>query len=104
MTILKTSLLILGSALLIKELINYLDSPGRNITTGQFNLTYDYIVIGGGSAGMTVASRLSEDEHVSVLIIESGSHFGDNPNFFVPPHWINLLHTNHDWAYLTQSQ
>ena len=33
---------------------------------------FDYIVVGGGSSGCVVASRLSEDSGVKVLMIESG--------------------------------
>lgn len=34
--------------------------------------TFDYVVVGGGTAGLVVATRLSEDADVSVLILEGG--------------------------------
>jgi choline dehydrogenase-like flavoprotein len=43
-------------------------------------LVVDYIVVGGGSAGCAVASRLSEDAHVSVAVLEMG---GDGDKFLI---------------------
>ncbi|KAL8995957.1 MAG: hypothetical protein Q9169_004430 [Polycauliona sp. 2 TL-2023] len=42
---------------------------------------FDYVIIGGGTAGLTVAQRLSEDPAVSVAVIEAGGFYElDNGN------------------------
>ena len=44
--------------------------------------TFDYIVVGGGLAGMTVAGRLSEDLSKTVLVVETGDDERTNPAVF----------------------
>lgn len=43
------------------------------------NKTFDYIVCGGGLTGLVVASRLSEDPNISVLVIEGGNDDHEDP-------------------------
>lgn len=45
---------------------------------------YDYVIIGGGTAGLTLAARLTENPNVTVGIIEAGQNRLADPNILVP--------------------
>jgi len=65
--------------------------------------SFDYIVIGSGSAGGVVAARLSEDPGVSVLLLEAGSE-DDDDMIRLPVGWSTLVKTKWDWGYQTTPQ
>ncbi|KAH8666046.1 glucose oxidase-like protein [Tricladium varicosporioides] len=67
-------------------------------------LEFDYIVIGGGTAGLTVANRLSEIPTVSVAVIEAGSSVLNNPNVTNPDVFTVAIGTDIDWNYSTVNQ
>lgn len=39
------------------------------------NATYDYVIVGGGTAGLTLAARLAETKNYSVAVVEAGSFY-----------------------------
>lgn len=66
--------------------------------------TYDYIVVGGGTSGLVVANRLSEDNSTNVLVIEAGGSVYNNPNVTNTAGYGNAFGTEIDWAYQTVDQ
>ena len=69
-------------------------------------MKYDVIVVGGGSAGCTIATRLSEDPNRSVLLLEAGP---DYPNFEQLPDDLKFgnniflsAYGPHNWGYSAQ--
>jgi len=53
-------------------------------------MSFDYIVIGGGSAGCLTAGRLVGDHGARVLLLEAG-HRNDNPLFSMPAGFLKML-------------
>ena len=64
---------------------------------------FDYVVLGGGSAGCVVASRLSEDPAVSVALIEAGPPDHDEV-FRVPGRFSELQKSSFDWDLATEAE
>jgi choline dehydrogenase len=64
---------------------------------------YDYVIVGAGSAGCVLAARLSEDQDVSVLVIEAGPP-DDKENIHVPAAFGSLFKTDVDWDYATMPE
>jgi choline dehydrogenase len=56
---------------------------------------FDYIVAGGGSAGCVLASRLTEDSNVCVLMIESG-HRDDDRHIHIPATFFKVIEKGRD--------
>lgn len=63
--------------------------------------TYDYIIIGAGSAGCVLANRLSEDPATSVLVLEFGG--SDKSIFIQMPTALSIPMngTKYNWKYMT---
>jgi choline dehydrogenase/4-pyridoxate dehydrogenase len=62
-------------------------------------VAHDYVIIGAGSAGCTLANRLTEDPAVRVLLLEAGGWDRD-PWIHIPLAWARMLQDRaHDWGY-----
>ena len=65
--------------------------------------SYDYVIVGAGSAGAVIASRLTEDPSVSVLLLEAGGE-PDADEIGIPAAFSTLFKTKWDWHYNTVEQ
>src|SRR4051794_14298161 len=63
-------------------------------------MSYDYVIVGAGSAGCVLANRLTEDPDVKVLLLESGPP-DVNDNIHVPLGYLQLGRTEVDWDFAT---
>ncbi|HEY8644087.1 MAG TPA: choline dehydrogenase [Candidatus Dormibacteraeota bacterium] len=62
--------------------------------------TYDYVIVGAGSAGCVLAARLSEDPATRVLLLEAGPP-DKRTEIQIPAAFGKLFHTEVDWDYRT---
>lgn len=66
---------------------------------------YDFIVVGGGTAGLTVAARLTENEDITVGVIEAGKCRLDDPLVDTPAAFLAMFsNPEYDWAFMTEPQ
>ncbi|MEX0992748.1 MAG: GMC family oxidoreductase N-terminal domain-containing protein [Solirubrobacterales bacterium] len=65
--------------------------------------SFDYIVVGAGSAGCVLANRLSANPDVNVLLLEAGPR-DKKKEIRIPAAFPKLFKTEYDWGYETEPQ
>ncbi|RDW93507.1 GMC family oxidoreductase [Aspergillus mulundensis] len=73
-------------------------SPSQALTSESGLLpTYDYVIVGAGVSGLTVANRLSENESLSILVIEAGEFDQDEDYILIPGLAGTGIGSKYDW-------
>ncbi|KAE8365905.1 alcohol oxidase [Aspergillus caelatus] len=70
-------------------------------TLSQFlSVDFDYIIVGGGTAGLLLAARLTENPNIQVGVIEAGTSKKNDPNVDDPARLARTLYNpEYDWLY-----
>ena len=72
---------------------------------GKADATFDYIVVGGGSAGSVLAGRLSEAAGTSVALLEAGAGKGAGWLVRIPTAFVLMMRSKlSNWAFETEPQ
>ncbi|KAL8799140.1 MAG: hypothetical protein Q9182_006115 [Xanthomendoza sp. 2 TL-2023] len=84
----------------------------QSFGTPGVNTTFDYIIVGAGTAGLTIASRLAADSSLSVAVIEAGAFYEAEGNTSVVPGYCTAFsgtdpadtNPSIDWSFVTVPQ
>ncbi|KAF5344363.1 hypothetical protein D9758_013252 [Tetrapyrgos nigripes] len=69
------------------------------------NFNFDYIIVGGGLSGLTLANRLTENPRTTALVLEAGSLHFDDPLIDIPGNVGMVLgNASYDWNFVTVPQ
>lgn len=79
------------------------DSPATEVSPDSVGI-YDYVICGGGSAGLVIANRLSENSYTTVAVIEAGDLVFDNKNVSTVDGYGLSFGTEIDWQYESTPQ
>lgn len=70
-----------------------------------FQETFDYVIVGGGTAGVVLAARLSEGADIRVGLIEAGLWHSNDPLVNRPTGPGKMLHNpDYDWKFQSVPQ
>ena len=88
-------------------------SKGYTFGNPGINASFDYVIVGGGTAGLTLATRLAANKSLSIAVIEAGGFYeADAGNVSVVPGYDVLFAGTSpsdtdpriDWGFVTTPQ
>ncbi|GAA5936260.1 uncharacterized protein JCM15063_002761 [Sporobolomyces koalae] len=110
-TLASTSLAVASASSLTKQPLDW-RLKARSTVTDYASLagqTFDYVIVGGGTAGLVIANRLTENASVTVAVIEAGNDGSAVQDSILSPAQAYLagianLNSEYDWHYQTTNQ
>ncbi|KAF3909182.1 hypothetical protein ABW20_dc0100387 [Dactylellina cionopaga] len=78
--------------------------PPSNPAQDFADTHFDYIIVGGGTAGLVVANRLSKNCKITVGVLEAGENGLDDPIIYTPGKVGWAVGTKYDWGFVTKPQ
>ncbi|PFH50002.1 GMC oxidoreductase [Amanita thiersii Skay4041] len=88
----------------VNALLIFLNDSSMTANQVLSQQTFDYIIVGGGTTGLTVAWRLAETQSKRILVLEAGRSGVNDSLVTVPQHSFSFIGTDIDWFYFTQPQ
>jgi choline dehydrogenase-like flavoprotein len=64
----------------------------------------DYVIVDGGTSGLVVIHKLSEDPDVSIIMLKAGEDLRADLRVNIPGFWTKVLASEADWKFKTVSQ
>lgn len=83
---------------LVVYLCIYIIYPNKE-SSASIKRSYDYIIVGAGTAGCVLANRLSEDPESSILIVEAGDSVHDDKLMQIPLAVVFANKSKYDWGF-----
>lgn len=65
---------------------------------------YDFVIAGGGTAGLVLATRLSELTNQKILVLEAGLDLSEDLRIKTPALYLGLFGSDADWDFHTKPQ